>query len=55
MALCPVLTIIRVTTQVPTSSPPPAALVFFTAGLAACGCQARSKNLLRTTAGGEES
>jgi len=28
---------------------------FFAAGFAACGCKARSKKLLRTTEGGEES
>ena len=43
-----------ITLQVPDSSPPAAARVFFTAGFAAAGGKARSKNLLRTTEGGEE-
>jgi len=53
---------VLVTTQVSDSSPrvlDKSALYggsrFFAAGLAACGCQARSKKLLRTTEGGEES
>jgi len=36
-------------------SPPLAARVVFAAGLAAAGCQARSKHHLRTTEGGKES
>jgi len=37
------------------SAPPAAARIFFVAGMAACGCHARNKKLLRTTAGGEKS
>jgi len=37
------------------SKPPAAARIFFVAGMAAAGCHALYKKLLRTTAGGEES
>jgi len=37
------------------SAPPAAARIFFVAGMAAAGCHARNKKLLRTTAGGEKS
>jgi len=46
----------QVPTQVPDSSPPPAARVLFPVGLAAAAAKPTgNKNLLRTTAGGEES